>query len=116
MSDALWTRNYDDTVTTLARWRGFKAVVWEYASGHGQLLIRFFPPDQRERRGYYLLCKDCQVLQFFGTEFANSDISLTRGEHRLGQVITITDPGRIQVICWAAFAAETEIPISLHEE
>lgn len=108
MDSETWTQNYDETVALISRWRGSKAIAWQYIAGHGRFLLRLVQQDGASRRSAFLQCGDCQVFQLFRTEWPDADISISSAPHRLGTVFTITDPGRIHLVCRSVFATESE--------
>jgi hypothetical protein len=104
-----WTKTDDETLAVLQRWRGTKVCAWDYCAGHGRFMFRFFPVDGHAARGSaFLSCLDCQVVQLFHTGWERADISVSRAAHHLGTVFTITDPGRLQVVCYGVSVAETD--------
>ena len=108
MHSETWTQSYDETAALISRWRGSKAIAWQYIAGHGRFLLRLVRQDGASRRSAYLQCGDCQVLQLFRTEWTDADVSISSAPHRLGTVFTITDPGRLHLVCWSVFATESE--------
>jgi hypothetical protein len=108
MDSEAWTQSEDATVALLSRWRGSKAIAWQYVAGHGRFLLRLVRQDSTSRNSAYLQCGDCQVLQLFHTEWSDADISISSAPHRLGTVFTVMDPGRLHLVCWSVFATESE--------
>jgi hypothetical protein len=108
-----WTQKYDDTIALVSRWRGSKAVAWQYIAGHGRFLLRLNRLDNTFPQSAYLQCGDCQVIQLFRTEWTEADISISAAPHRLGTVYTVIDPGKLHLVCWSVFAIESTNPIFL---
>ena len=104
-----WTKTDEETLAVLERWRGTKVCAWDYSAGHGRLMLRFWPVSGDSTRGSaYLTCLDCQVVQLFSTSWERADISISRASHRLDTLVTVTDPGRLQVVCYGVAAVEND--------
>src|SRR3954463_9592824 len=112
MDSETWTKDQSETIALVSRWRGSNAIAWQYIVTHGRFLLRLAQQDEFSRSAY-LQCGDCQVLQLFRTDWTNADISISSSPHRLGTVFTVTDPGRLHVVCWSVFAKESERPVFL---
>ena len=115
MSSETWTKDYDETVALISRWRGSKAIAEQYVAGHGRFLLRLIRQSKVTRRSEsaFLQCGDCQVIQLFRTVWDEADISISSAPHRLGTVFTITDPGKLHLVCWSVCATESEKRIFL---
>jgi hypothetical protein len=111
-----WTNSPQDIATILDRWRGSKAQAVAYTVSHGVLILRLYPAQPTSPRSAYIQCKDCQTIQLYQTDWERADISISSSPHRLGTVYTITDPGRLHVVCWAAFLTESDTRINFHHE
>lgn len=111
-----WIGEPDAINESLARWRGWRAQPVAYTVSHGILILSLFPANRTLRREAYIQCKDCQVVQLYRTSWDDADIGVTATKHRLGLVHTVTDPGRLHVVCYAVFVAEAEKPINFHKE
>ena len=111
-----WTGEFELMKEMLARWRGARAEPIAYTVSHGIFILGLFPSPRTSNRVGYIECKDCQVIQLYQTHWENADIGISVTSHRLGRVHTITDPGRLHLVCYAAFVTEVETPINFHKE
>src|SRR5678815_3326696 len=53
MESETWTKGYDETVALISRWRGSKAIAWQYIAGHGRFLLRLVRQDEASRRSAF---------------------------------------------------------------
>jgi hypothetical protein len=111
-----WTTTIEELAAVLERWRGATAQAMGYTTGHGVFILGLLPTDRSKFRCAYIQCKDCQVIQLYQTYWPGADITVSVAPHRLGQLYTFTDPGHFHLVCYAAFAIETDTPINFHRE
>ena len=111
-----WIGDIKTITEILTRWRGSRAEPIAYTSSHGVFVLALFPSPSTSTRVAYVQCKDCQVIQLYQTRWETADIGITVVPHRLGEVHTITDPGRLHVVCFAVFVTEVDTPIDFLKE
>lgn len=111
-----WTNSPQDIATILERWRGSKAQAVAYTVSHGTLVLRLYPLQPTSPRSAYIQCKDCQTIQIYQTDWERADISISSSPNHLGTVYTITDPGRLHVVCSALLLTESDIRINFHRD
>jgi hypothetical protein len=111
-----WKKSPEEIAAVLDRWRHSKAQAWAYTCGHGVFILRLFPAEPISSRTAYIQCRDCQVIQLYQTDWENADITISSAPHRLGVVYTITDPGRLQIVCWSVFVTESDKMINFHRD
>lgn len=99
-----WVRIEDESPQLLDRCRGLRGQAWEYSTSHSEMLVRFYTSGASA--GIFLFCKNCESVQFKSDWLeANVRVAVSRGEY--GLVYTIKDGDRLQIVCGAAFLAET---------
>ena len=113
---ATWIEEIEAIKKFLERWRGATVSPSAYTSGHGVLILGLFNAPKAPGKLAYIQCKDCQVIQFYRTHIENSDLGISVEQHRLGKVHTITEPGRLHIVCYSVFVTEVEKRINFHKE
>ena len=110
-------KGYDEVSEFLTRWRGARAEPWEYLCSHGQFLLRFSrrEPDWNPARGIYVHCKDCVTVSFDSYAWDDSDVQLARAPDPLGELLTLSDGGRLRITCHYIFAYEMDTRFTLFE-
>jgi hypothetical protein len=70
----MWVRDEKTIREQFAFWAESRAQVWEYTSGHGLLLIRYFRPGYRF--DFYVLCADCRKVRFSSMGWNSAGLQL----------------------------------------
>ena len=102
-----WTKTALELDELLDAWHGARAEAWAYTVGHGVFVLALHRPP----RVAYIQFKDCQSIQLHRPFWEPSDLAVSRVLDRLGVVHTFIDPGNFQLVCCAAFGAESDHPI-----
>jgi hypothetical protein len=68
----MWVYAEDEIRELLTKWRGARGQVYEYACGHGTLLVRLFRPNL----SLYIACKDCRTVKFPSMGWKEANLEL----------------------------------------
>jgi hypothetical protein len=110
----MWVKEVHEVRAAFDKWSGSKGQVWEYACGHGTLLVRVWAGSSKS---LFLQCKDCRTVRFPSMGWKNVNLQLREKSNPAQNDedfrFEVEDGERFYVACWGVYLLESEKPIYL---
>jgi hypothetical protein len=106
----MWIGDENEIRKLLSEWRGTNGQVWQYACGHGTLLVRLFRP--KSKSSLFIQCKDCRTIKFSSMGWKDVNLAFRQKQNPLQNEedfkFEIEDGDRFYAACWAVHLLESE--------